>query len=156
MAGITTVDLVVTHVPGFVRNSPSGVADTQIQTWIDTRWEELHVILQRRGLTAPTNPSDAYSALELINRMGAASDLAAALSSRFSANGGTWAVAKNLREDYVRMLTRLDNGGYDRLLNPATARQENTGPIFSGVAGGETDRQPDPNMNVAFQRGQVF
>lgn len=154
MPGITTTDAVGAHVPGFVHNSPAGPKDTDISAWIDARFEEVQAILTRRNLPMPGAGTDGYRTLELINRLGAASDLAAALASKFS-SGQPWPVQKNLREDFLRMLSRLDCGEFDKLLQP-TARTQDIGPQVVGVAGQETDPAPDETLTVAFQKGMVF
>jgi len=153
MAGIATIAGVATHVSGFVRNSPNGPQDADIQKWIDTRWEEIQAIVVRRGLPVPVS-GDGFNTLELINRIGAAADLAATLSTRF-ATGSRWQVEKNLRDDFMRMLARLDNGEYDKQLNP-TSRTVNPGAQMQAIGGQEQDPLPDPDRNVAFQRNEKF
>lgn len=154
MAGITTVEAVASHVPGFINNSPAGPQDPDISVWIDARWEEIQTILVRRGLPMPAAQTDGFAALELVNRLGAASDLAAALSAKFS-SGQPWPVLTGLRQDFLRMLQRLEAGAFDKLLL-ATARTADVAPQVVGVAGQETDPHPDETLNVAFQKGQIF
>lgn len=154
MAGLATTQGVAAHVPGFIHGSPGGPSDVDIQAWIDARWEEILTVLTRRALPVPTAQGDGFNALEIINRLGAACDLAAALSSRFSA-GQPWAVAKNLRDDFLRMLTRLDSGEFDKLLAPA-AQTQDIGPRIAAVAGQEMGRRPDDTLNVAVHKNMKF
>jgi len=154
MPGLAQVDAVVIHIPHFIRNSPAGVADDAIQTWIDTRWEEINAVLVRRALAVPAEGTDGWTKLELINRLGAAADLAAALSATFSP-GTRWQVEKNLRDDYLRLLAGLDRGDLDKLLDPA-AQTADVGPAMQAIGGADAPRHFDRDANVFFQKDMRF
>jgi hypothetical protein len=124
----TSVDAVAAEVPGFKRGGQ--ISDNTIQTWIRSIAQEIAAEMMRRGLSLdPTtwqlpqsagqpDPSDVA---EMINRMGAAARLAAAVGAQFSAAQGEWSVSKNLMAAYLRQLTALRNGDYDKFFNPSAA-----------------------------------
>jgi hypothetical protein len=124
----TSVDAVASEVPGFKRGGQ--ISDNTIQTWIRSIAQEIAAEMMRRGLSLdPTtwqlpqtagqpDPSDVA---EMINRMGAAARLAAAVSAQFSGGAGEWSVSKNLTAAYLRQLTALRNGDYDKFFNPSAA-----------------------------------
>jgi hypothetical protein len=156
LQGYTTVEAVAGEVPGFARGGK--ITDGQIGNWIRTVAQEVNGAMLRRGLpldptqwqspdaAASPDPSDV---LEMLNRMGAAAALAAAIGSQFS--GGEWAIAKTLAATYARTLSALKAGDYDKLFRPSAATVE-SGPQF---AAGDTSNE-DGSSSAAFTKGQVF
>jgi hypothetical protein len=124
----TKLDPVVGEVPGFQRGGL--IKDSQINTWIRSVAQEIAAEMMRRGLSLdPTTWQQANSAaepspadvLEVMNRMGAAARLAAAISSQFTTGGQDWAVTKNLNAAYLRMFDALRDGDYDKFFDPGAA-----------------------------------
>jgi hypothetical protein len=147
----TTLDAVVGEVPGFQRGGL--IKDPQINIWIRSVAQEIAAEMMRRGLSldpATWQPAgsaaqpDPADVLEMINRMGAAARLAAAISSQFSGGQGEWSVSKNLSGAYLRQLGALRNGDYDKFFNPAAATVDPE-PTFEGSTGWPV-----------FRREQVF
>jgi hypothetical protein len=124
----TTVALVAAETPGFQRNGR--IKDADIQTWIRSVGQEVAAEMMRRGLSldpatwqpagtaASPNPVDV---LEMVNRMGAAARLAAAVGANMP---GEWGVAKNLERSYLRQLAALRAGDYDKIFAPGAATVE--------------------------------
>jgi hypothetical protein len=147
----TTLDEVVGEVPGFQRGGQ--IKDVQINTWIRSVAQEIAAEMMRRGLSLdPTTWQPAGSAaqpdpadvLEMINRMGAAARLAAAIGSQFATGENEWGVSKNLGAAYLRQLAALRNGDYDKFFDPAAATVD-----------------PEPTLDTStgrtvFRREQVF
>ena len=79
----------------------------------------------------------------MLNRLGAAAMLAAAVASNFQ--GGDAPLSKNLRAAYKDELARLEAGAYDNLFRPAAVTME-TGPAFAG--GDMTDCEGRPQKTV--------
>lgn len=153
----TTVDAVTGEVPGFQRGGK--IDDAQILVWMRSVAQALKGMLLRRGLSL--NPADwqqpgadaspeAVSVLEMINRLGAAARLAAAVSAQFSATG-EWALSKNLRSAYKDECATLIAGDYDKLFRPSAATIE-SGPEFA--SGDMTNRRGYEDN--AFSKEQVF
>jgi hypothetical protein len=115
--------------------------------------------LLRRGLSldstkwtqpdASTSMPSAAGVLELMNRYGAAARLAAAVAGDFGQ--GEWGLAKDLVRNFEREMKRLDDGGYDKLFNPAAATVETGGQVRVGDI--ETD---EGTAEQAFKKTQVF
>lgn len=133
----TTIEAVSGEVPGFQRGGQ--ITDDQIKTWLTSIAQAIAGALLRRGLpldpTTWAQPSLATAepsptaVLEMINRLGSAARLAAALSTL---SGQTeWAITKNLRAAYQTELMALQSGDYDKLFNPAAVSAE-TGQEFGG------------------------
>jgi len=149
----TTVDLVAAEVPGFKR--AGRVADSTIQNWIRSIAQSIAGTMLRRGL--PLDPAQwptpdpatalpaAIGVLELINRLGAAAPLAAAIASDFTA--GEWGLAKSLEQRYQSERKALASGDYDCLFKASAAVIETTPTLSTGDT---EDAQP------AFTKDQVF
>lgn len=156
MQAWTTVEAVAGEVPGFARGGK--ITDTQIGNWIRTTAQEINGAMLRRGLpldpalwqaanaAASPDPSDL---LEMLNRMGAAASLAAAIGSQFGA--GEFAIAKTLAGTYQRTLSALKSGDYDKLFLPGAATEE-AGPQ---LAAGDMSRE-DGSSSAAFTKDRVF
>lgn len=152
----TTLQQVCGEIPGFIRNAR--VKDAQINTWMRSIAQSIAGAMLRRGLS--TDPSTwsqptadgapaAAGVLEMINRLGAAARLAAAIAGEFGS--AEWGLAKNLERAYNRELTALQDGDYDKLFAPGAATVE-AGPQF---AGGNTDT-PSGRDERSFYKRQVF
>jgi hypothetical protein len=148
----TTVDAVVAEIPGFKRGGL--VPDDSIKTWIRSIAQNIAAEMVRRGLSlnpvdwqqpttsAEPNPVDI---LEMINRMGAASRLASAVGSQFTAAGQQWAVAKNLESAYQDQLHAMREGDYDKFFSPSAATVD-----VQPQLAASTGERP------AFRKDQVF
>jgi hypothetical protein len=152
----TTVDAVAGEVPGFQRGGQ--ISDAQIGIWARTVAQAIAGAMLRRGLSM--NPADwqqpdtgadpsPADVLEMINRLGAAARLAAAIAGQFSQ--GEWGLAKNLERSYQTEMKALKDGDYDKLFRAASATLE-TGPQFS--SGDVTD--DSGNAENAFTKQQRF
>jgi hypothetical protein len=152
----TTVEAVCGEIPGFQRGGR--IKDEQILVWMRSIAQSIAGVMLRRGLS--TDPATweapgtagapaASGVLELINRLGAAARLAAAVASEFGT--GEWGVAKNLERAHEREFKGLEGGQYDKLFRPGAATVE-SGP---GLCGGETDLE-DGSSSARFTKGQVF
>jgi hypothetical protein len=154
----TTVALVAAEVPGFTRGNR--IKDADIQVWIRSVAQEIAAEMLRRGLSldpatwqqpGTAGSADPVDVLEMINRMGAGSRLAAAVGSQFQAGGGEWGVTKNLERSYLRQLAGLRAGDYDKLFKPTAATVE-SGPLF---AAGDMTRE-DGRPDAAFRKDKRF
>jgi hypothetical protein len=152
----TTVDAVAGEVPGFLRGGK--ITDAQIGNWIRTTAQEINGAMLRRGL--PLDPTqwqpagnaaspDPADVLEMLNRVGAAAALAAAIGSQFGA--GEYAIAKTLAGIYARMLASLKAGDYDKLFRPSAATVESE-PL---LAAGDTSRE-DGKPSTMFWKDRKF
>lgn len=132
----TTMGAVIGEVPGFQRGGL--ITDARIQGWMSSIAAGIKGAMLRRGL--PLDPAqwqaagadgspDALGVLEMINRLGAAARLAAAVVSVFSNQDA--AFSKNLNAAYKDEMTRLEEGAYDKLFRPSAATVE-SGPAFAG------------------------
>jgi hypothetical protein len=152
----TSVDKVAAEIPGFARGLR--IKDTDIQTWIRSVGQEVAAEMLRRGLSMDPatwtaaavqgpgpNPSDV---LEMINRMGAAMRLAAAVGANMPQE---WGVAKGLERAYLRQLAALRAGDYDKIFLPSAATVE-AGPQVS--YGDMTGR--DGSSSTAFRKDKRF
>ena len=128
LQGWTTVDAVAAEIPGFGRGGR--IKDTDIQTWIRSVGQEIAAEMMRRGLSldpstwqpaGTAGSPDPVDVLEMIDRMGAAARLAAAVSSSMP---GEWGVAKNLNAAYLRQMAALRAGDYDKFFAPGAATVE--------------------------------
>jgi len=135
----TTIDAVTGEVPGFMRGGQ--ISDDQIQTWMSSIAQAIAGVMLRRGL--PLDPTqwaqpaaDAWptpaGVLELINRMGAAARLAAAVASLSGAID--WPIRKNLQTAFDDEIATLLGGDYDKLFLPSAATLE-AGQQFGGQPG---------------------
>jgi hypothetical protein len=152
----TSIQAVAGELPAFQRGGST--KDAQIQTWIESIAQSIAGIMLRRGLSL--NPADwqqpgpnawptPSGCLEMINRLGAAARLAAAIASEFGA--ADWAVRANLQRAFDGELLSLKNGEYDKLFKPSAATID-AGPLLS--AGDTSDRFGNPTQ--AFQKERVF
>ena len=152
----TTLEAVCSEVPGFARGGQ--IADGTIQLWMSSVAQVIKGAMLRRGLSL--SPADWQQAgtdgtmapaevLELINRMGAAARLAAAVVSLFG--NADAAFSKNLSAAYKDELARLEDGAYDKSFKPAAATME-SGPL---LAYGDTSRA-DGDSSAAFTKEKVF
>lgn len=148
----TTADAVVGEVPGFQRGGR--ITDDQIKTWIRSVAQEIAAEMMRRGLSLnpatwqqPTTAAepDPVDVLEMMNRMGAAARLAAAIGAQFGQGGQEWGASKNLERTYNRQLQALHAGDYDKLFNPTAATVDVQPQLAAG-----TGHEP------AFRKEQVF
>ena len=149
----TTVELVAAEVPGFKRGGR--VEDKTIQNWIRSIAQSISGAMLRRAL--PLDPAQwptpspttglpaAIGVLELINRLGAAAPLAAAIASDFTS--GEWGLAKSLEQRYQSERKALASGDYDCLFKVSAAVIETT----PGLSTGDTADSPP-----AFTKDQVF
>jgi hypothetical protein len=150
LQGYTDVAAVAGEVVGFQRGG--NITDQQIGNWIKTTAQEINGAMLRRGLpldpalwqaagtAASPDPSDV---LEMLNRMGAAASLAAAVASQFP--GGDSPLAAGLAKTYGRTLASLRAGDYDKLFLPAAATEE-PGQLFGAGAMAEP----------TFRKNQIF
>jgi len=129
LQGWTTIDAVCGMVPGFQRGGQ--ISDDRITEWIESAGQALAAIMAKRGLpldpTAwPPAPTGCMTTpaglLEMINRLGAAADLAGAVGSLWGAR--EWDVAKTLRQQYDDEMLTLREGEYDRVFLAAAATVE--------------------------------
>lgn len=149
----TTVDRVAKEVPGFHRGGR--IDDATIENWIRSIAQSIAGAMLRRGL--PLDPAQwptpdpstgipaAIGVLELINRLGAAAPLAAAIASDFTS--GEWGLAKSLEQRYQSERKALASGDYDCLFKAAAPTIETTASLSTGDT---ADSQP------AFTKDQVF
>jgi IPT/TIG domain len=152
----TSIESVTGEVPGFARGGQIG--DSQIQTWIESIAQQIAGVMLRRGL--PLDPAlwqqpstNAWPTpagfLEMVNRMGAAARLAAAVSSLFAS--GDMAITKNLQSAFSGEMAALLRGDYDKLFLPAAATLA-PGRLFgSGDTSGRGGRD-----ERAFRKDQKF
>lgn len=157
LQAFTSVEAVAAEVPGFKRGGT--ISDATIGQWIRSIAQSITGVMMRRGYSL--NPSawqqpDSATAmpapagvLELINRYGAASRLAAAIAGQFST--GEWGLAKTLQTDYVREFKALSEGQYDKLFRPSSATIETDQQVSVGDI--VTD---DGAAEQAFTKDQVF
>ncbi len=152
----TTVEAVCAEIPGFARGFQ--VSDDTIRRWMSSTAQAIKGALLRRGLSlAPADWQQAGvdgspapgEVLELVNRLGAAARLAAAVASLFGNQEA--AFSKNLSAAYKDEMGRLEEGAYDKLFRPAAATVE-SGPAFAG--GDLTDA--DGNSTTMFPKEKVF
>lgn len=125
LQGWTDIEAVCGEVPGFLRGGRIG--DSTIETWMRSAAQEIAAAMLRRGLSldpaswqqpgTDAMPSPA-GVLELINRYGAASRLAAAIAGDVQ---GEWSLARDLRAEFGRQLKALVAGDYDKLFRPGAA-----------------------------------
>jgi hypothetical protein len=153
----TNIDAVCGEVPGFKRGGR--IQDTTIEGWMRSIAQSIAGAMLRRGLSlkpsdwqqpdASTSMPTPAGVLELINRLGAASRLAATVAGEFTQ--GEWGLAKALTRDFERELKALQDGGYDRMFRPGAATVE-TGQQFAGGdivnSGGDAEN--------AFSKDQIF
>jgi len=123
----TSVDAVCGEVPGFKRGGT--ITDDQIQRWIRSVAQEISAEMMRRGLSldpstwqqpASAGDPDPADVAEMINRLGAAARLAAAVGAQFSGTG-EWGVSKSLRTAYQEQRAMLRDGDYDKFFDPSAA-----------------------------------
>ncbi len=153
----TRVDAVAAEVPGFKRGGR--IQDATIEGWMRSVAQTVAGALLRRGLSLDstkwtqadpaTSMPTASGVLELINRLGAAAQLAAAVAGDFSQ--GEWGLAKTLERRYEAEMKRLEAGGYDKLFNPAAATVETGAQVEVGDI--EAD---DGTAEQSFSKTQVF
>jgi hypothetical protein len=152
----TTIDAVCGEVPGFQRGGQ--IDDGQIQRWIGSTAQEIAGLMLRRGL--PLDPSKwqqptaaawptPSGLLEMMNRMGAAAELAAGVASLFSQTD--WPIRKTLQGRYDDAKKALLSGDYDKLFLPGAATLD-PGPQFGG--GDTTNERGWPEQ--AFRKEQRF
>jgi hypothetical protein len=152
----TTIDAVCGMVPGFARGG--AISDESITEWIEGTAQAIAAIMLKRNL--PTNPTQwtqpgacgmpsAAGLLEMLNRLGAAADLASAVASLWGQS--EWGVAATLRSKYDDEMLTLREGEYDKLFLPAAATLE-PGPLFA--SGDTTDWRGFDER--AFRKDQVF
>ena len=155
LQGWTTVDAVVAEIPGFARGGR--IKDSDIRTWIRSVGQEIAAEMLRRGLSmdpatwqqaGTAGMPDPADVLEMINRMGAAARLAAAVGANMPAE---WGVAKGLERSYLRQLAALRAGDYDKMFRPGAATVE-AGPQ---LAFGDTTLV-DGSSSSAFRKEQKF
>jgi len=154
----TDVDAVCGEIPGFARGGR--IQDSQVQTWIRSVAQEIAAEMLRRGLSldpstwqqpGTAGSPDPVDVLEMVNRMGAAARLAAAVGTQFAAGGQEWGVSKSLQAAYARQLGMLRAGDYDKLFSPSAATVE-SGPL---LAFGDTTKC-DGTPSAAFRKEKVF
>jgi len=153
----TELGKVCGEVPGFKRGGR--ILDDQILVWMRTVAQSVAGAMLRRGLStepatwqlaaAGTAGPAAVGVLEMINRLGAAARLAAAIASDWG--GAEWGLAKNLEREYTREKDALGSGGYDKLFRPGAATVE-SGPL---LAAGDTALE-DGSASAVFTKGKVF
>jgi hypothetical protein len=152
----TDVGRVAGEVAGFARGG--NISDAQIQTWIESVAQSIAGAMMRRGLSLdpatwqlPGTAADPapVGVLEMINRLGAAARLAAAIAGQWTS--GEWGLAKGLTADYQREMAALSRGDYDKFFRPQAATVE-SGPL---LAAGDTSR-PDGRPSNEFRKEQVF
>ncbi|MGE5570118.1 MAG: IPT/TIG domain-containing protein [Rhodospirillales bacterium] len=149
----TSIEAVCGEVPGFRRGA--AVSDAQIQVWMRSVAQSIAGAMLRRGLSldpaqwqqpdAGTAMPAASGLLELVNRLGAAAQLAAVVGGQFTQ--GEWGLAKTLERRFEREMKALAEGGYDKLFRPAAATVESGRQAYGGDIG---DASP------AFSKDQVF
>ena len=153
----TTIDRVAKSVPGFVRGAQ--ITDDDIAEWISEAAQEIAAAMLKRALPLdsalwPAADVAAFPTpqglLEMANRAGAASLLAAAIASNFSA-GSPWAPQVALQKQYERHLAAFRNGDYDKLFRSAAATIE-SGPLLA--AGDLTTADGKPS--TIFAKDKVF
>ena len=152
----TTIEAVCGEVPGFERGGM--ITDEQILTWMRSVAQAIAAVMFKRGLSLNPatwqQPDDTATPtpagiLEMINRLGAAARLAAAVASQWGDKD--WAITGNLTRSYDDEMITLREGEYDRAFAPASVTLE-TGPQFS--AGSTTNREGRDER--AFRKEQKF
>jgi hypothetical protein len=152
----TTIDAVCGEVPGFERGGT--ITDEQILTWMRSVAQAIAAVMFKRGLSLDPSqwqqPDDTVTptpagVLEMLNRLGAASRLAAAIASQWGDK--EWAVTTNLTQSYDDEMLTLREGDYDKLFAPSSVTVE-TGPQFS--AGDMTNYEG--RTERAFRKEQEF
>ena len=155
LQGWTSVEQVAAEIPGFARGGR--IKDTDIQTWIRSVGQEIAAEMLRRGLSldpatwtgsGTAGSPDPVDVLEMIDRMGAAARLAAAVGANMP---GEWGVTKNLERAYLRQLAALRAGDYDKIFLPGAATVE-PGPQ---VSCGDMTRS-DGASSTAFRKEKRF
>lgn len=156
--GFTTVALVAGEVPGF-KLGGTRITDQQIENWIGAAGQAVAGAMLRRGLSlkpsdwqqpdATTAMPEPSAVLEMVNRLGAAAMLAAAVGGQMGA--GEWGLAKALERRYQDELKRLESGAYDKLFRSAAATLE-TG---TQVSGGDIETDAG-EAEQSFSKTQVF
>jgi hypothetical protein len=149
------VDAVAGEVPGFERGGQ--ISDDMIQRWIENAAQIVNGVMLKRGLdpTLWAQPAgdampDPSSVLEMIVRLGAAADLAAAVSSVWG--NAKWPIVGTLSAAYDEQLQGLRDGEYDHLFLATGAVTEITGPMFAG----STPTKKDGRPRVFFKKGREF
>jgi hypothetical protein len=157
--GFTTIARVAGEVPGF-KSGGTRITDAQLESWVGTVGQAIAGAMLRRGLSlkpsdwqqaeSSTAMPEASAVLEMINRVGAAAMLAAAIGGQM---GGAqeWNLARTLERRYQDEMKRLESGAYDRLFKPGATTLE-TG---TQVSGGDIETD-DGNAEQAFSKTQVF
>jgi len=152
----TTIDAVCGEVPGFARGGQ--ITDEQILVWMRSVAQAIAAVMFKRGLSLnPGNwqqPDDTVTPtpagiLEMVNRLGAASRLAAAVASQLCYKD--WAITKNLSQSYEDEILTLREGDYDKMFAPGASTVE-TGPLLA--VGDTTDSSG--NSTTAFQKETNF
>jgi len=152
----TTIDAVCGMVPGFARGG--AISDESITEWIEGTAQAIAAIMLKRNL--PTDPTQwtqpgasgmpsAAGLLEMLNRLGAAADLASAVASLWGQC--EWGTATTLRSKYDDEMLTLREGEYDKLFLPAAATLE---PGAHFASGDTTDRRGRDER--AFTKEQIF
>jgi hypothetical protein len=152
----TTIDAVCGEVPGFERGGT--IQDEQILTWMRSVAQAIAAVMFKRGLSLNPaqwqQPDDTVTptpagVLEMLNRLGAAARLAAAIASQWGDK--EWAVTTNLTQSYDDEMLTLREGDYDKMFAPSSVTVE-TGPQFS--AGDMTNYEG--HTERAFWKEQKF
>jgi hypothetical protein len=153
----TSIGSVCGEVPGFQRGGQ--IDDRQIQVWIESIAQEIAGLMLRRGLpldstqwqqpTADAWPTPA-GLLEMINRLGAAAQLAATVAAQFT--GQDLPIRRNLQSRYDDCKKALLGGDYDKLFLPSAATLA-PGPQF---AGGNMTSNRTGRDERSFRKDQVF
>jgi len=152
----TTLQQVVGEIPGFQRGGR--VKDAQIVTWMRSVAQSMAAAMLRRGMSTdpatwqqPTQSGQVTpeGVLEMVNRLGAAARLAAAVAGEFGTQ--EWGLSKNLERAYGKEYQALANGDYDKLFLPSAGTVE-AGPQF---AGGNTANARGRDERF-FRKDQVF
>ena len=126
LQGWTTIEAVCGMVPGFQRGGL--ISDGRITEWIQGAGQAVAAIMLKRAL--PTDPTlwppaaanampSPAELLEMINRLGAAADLASAVGSLWGAR--EWDVAKSLQKKYDSEILTLREGEYDKIFLASAA-----------------------------------
>lgn len=160
LQGYTSLLRVMAEVPGFKITSGGAINAETIHNWIGTVAQSVNGALIRRGLpldsslwpaAAPgTAQPTAAGVLEMVNRLGAAARLAAAIASQFTS--GEWGIAKTLQREYEREINRLETGAYDKLFLARAATIEAGPQVF---VGDQTDPETGDDT-TAFKKEDVF
>jgi len=150
VAGWTTLEKIAGEVPGFVRGGR--ITDAQIVVWGESIEQQINAVMRRRGLSlVAADWSDVSGAdlLGMINRLGAAAQLSAAVAAQFG--GGEWGLTKAVERRFEREIKALGDGDYDKLFRPGAATVE-SGTLFGG--GDMTDEEGE--VERSFEKGQVL